>query len=83
MISEDVARICHEFCVENRDILSSHLFDGDSMDHVAVRFIQRVAVGVQFVDSDNSVQKNGIERVCCLVKSEEFFPPAQIGTRLP
>ena len=76
MISENVAKACQEFCAENRDILSSYSFDGDSMDHVAVRFIQRVAVGVQFADSDKSIQKNSIERISCLMEPEEFFLPA-------
>ena len=83
MISEDVAKICQEFCAENRDILSSYSFDGNSIDHVAVRFIQRVAVGVPFADSDESAPQNGIERICSQKRPEDFFLPAQLEMRLP
>lgn len=53
MIPELPARICQDFVAENEHILTSHSFEGNSIEHTAVRFIQRVAAGVQASGSDD------------------------------
>ena len=62
MISEDVTKLCQEFCSENRDVLASHSFCGNSVGCVSVRFIQRVAAEVQVFGSDEKNSKTG---ECC------------------
>lgn len=52
MIPADAVKLCREFCAENEAVLSSFSFDGNSVEHSAVRFIQRVAAGVQVPGSD-------------------------------
>jgi hypothetical protein len=52
MIPENAAKLCQEFCSENNEILASCSFSEKSMEHIAIRFIQRVAAGVQVDGSD-------------------------------
>lgn len=47
MILTEAAKLCRDFCAENEEILSSHSFESNSMEHSAIRFIQRVAAVVQ------------------------------------
>ncbi len=53
MIPEIPARICQDFIAEYEHILTSHSFEGNSIEHSAVRFIQRVAAGVQVTGRDD------------------------------
>ncbi|MDY0292545.1 MAG: hypothetical protein RBR02_09455 [Desulfuromonadaceae bacterium] len=51
---------CQVFCFENELFLNNYKFDENSIEHVAVRFIQRVASEVQIPQGDK-IQKNDCE----------------------
>ena len=74
MISENAAKLCQEFCSENNEILASCSFSEKSIEHAAIRFIQRVAADVQIDGSDDI--KNEGETKCALSEVVGVGSPA-------
>jgi len=68
MISENVAKECKQFCDEYRDILTQSAFNQNTIEHISVRMIQKVAGDVQ---SSAAVTPSKTAQKICVKSNDE------------